>query len=769
MKAFRYLILGGGFLLSSLAATSRATAADPATYTTDGPKIVMTTEAISSFVPWSIMIKADAADAESIWIDLNNNQNFDEGEEAKVNTDRADEYPKMGGTVTIYGAVRELVVNFQALSSLNVSGNENLQVLNCYKNKLTSLDLSKNKELTQLVCRNNQLGRLDLSANNKLQTLDCAINNIAELKLNSSAPLQKVNLSSNQFIGWSAAGYTQLDEVACFGNFIAPGKMMALIESLPSRTAENPGRLYMVDTEEFPNGRYSADIVKEATKKNWKVFDNKGGKKGVAYEGSSLKIAAGEDEYIILTTSKTTGQGSDTWGVKAVLANNEDAGKAWIDFNGNGVKDTNEIIKENGMPIYLKKSVPTIVAYGKFSAFDCGSLQTADNSISSIDISHAPSLAVLTAYSNELTELDVTNNPNLAQVSCAKNKIAKVNFSQSAKMQVVELSENNLTSLDLSACEELKAVFAMNNEISSLTLPETSQMEMLIVSNNNLTSIDLRANRNLSQFVCEGNRIESLNLADLRKLYLLSCGSNKLKTLDLRNNTALKVLRYENNDDLEPVDLSNLVNLYQLYCGTKKLTELDVTHMPAIYELDCSEASLTKLLIPKENILHLVSCYSNKLDEQTIRGLVDRLCDRYKVNTEEFEAGSLYAINTSNSEEGNFVSVYAADVARSKGWDTYDWQDGENKGKNPYAGKPGAVELLQTEAAALYPTVASEAITLSIPNKEGARVQIYALDGTLVLSTVATSSKTTIDVSSLSEGVYFLHVANRIERFVVAR
>lgn len=769
MKAFRYLILGGGFLLSSLAATSRATAADPATYTTDGPKIVMTTEAISSFVPWSIMIKADAADAESIWIDLNNNQNFDEGEEAKVNTDRADEYPKMGGTVTIYGAVRELVVNFQALSSLNVSGNENLQVLNCYKNKLTSLDLSKNKELTQLVCRNNQLGRLDLSANNKLQTLDCAINNIAELKLNSSAPLQKVNLSSNQFIGWSAAGYTQLDEVACFGNFIAPGKMMALIESLPVRTAENPGRLYMVDTEEFPNGRYSADIVKEATKKNWKVFDNKGGKKGVAYEGSSLKIAAGEDEYIILTTSKTTGQGSDTWGVKAVLANNEDAGKAWIDFNGNGVKDTNEIIKENGMPIYLKKSVPTIVAYGKFSAFDCGSLQTADNSISSIDISHAPSLAVLTAYSNELTELDVTNNPNLAQVSCAKNKIAKVNFSQSAKMQVVELSENNLTSLDLSACEELKAVFAMNNEISSLTLPETSQMEMLIVSNNNLTSIDLRANRNLSQFVCEGNRIESLNLADLRKLYLLSCGSNKLKTLDLRNNTALKVLRYENNDDLEPVDLSNLVNLYQLYCGTKKLTELDVTHMPAIYELDCSEASLTKLLIPKENILHLVSCYSNKLDEQTIRGLVDRLCDRYKVNTEEFEAGSLYAINTSNSEEGNFVSVYAADVARSKGWDTYDWQDGENKGKNPYAGKPGAVELLQTEAAALYPTVASEAITLSIPNKEGARVQIYALDGTLVLSTVATSSKTAIDVSSLSEGVYFLHVANRIERFVVAR
>lgn len=769
MKAFRYLILGGGFLLSSLAATSRATAADPATYTTDGPKIVMTTEAISSFVPWSIMIKADAADAESIWIDLNNNQKFDEGEEAKVNTDRADEYPKMGGTVTIYGAVRELVVNFQALSSLNVSGNENLQVLNCYKNKLTSLDLSKNKELTQLVCRNNQLGRLDLSANNKLQTLDCAINNIAELKLNSSAPLQKVNLSSNQFIGWSAAGYTQLDEVACFGNFIASGKMMALIESLPSRTAENPGRLYMVDTEEFPNGRYSADIVKEATKKNWKVFDNKGGKKGVAYEGSSLKIAAGEDEYIILTTSKTTGQGSDTWGVKAVLANNEDAGKAWIDFNGNGVKDTNEIIKENGMPIYLKKSVPTIVAYGKFSAFDCGSLQTADNSISSIDISHAPSLAVLTAYSNELTELDVTNNPNLAQVSCAKNKIAKVNFSQSAKMQVVELSENNLTSLDLSACEELKAVFAMNNEISSLTLPETSQMEMLIVSNNNLTSIDLRANRNLSQFVCEGNRIESLNLADLRKLYLLSCGSNKLKTLDLRNNTALKVLRYENNDDLEPVDLSNLVNLYQLYCGTKKLTELDVTHMPAIYELDCSEASLTKLLIPKENILHLVSCYSNKLDEQTIRGLVDRLCDRYKVNTEEFEAGSLYAINTSNSEEGNFVSVYAADVARSKGWDTYDWQDGENKGKNPYAGKPGAVELLQTEAAALYPTVASEAITLSIPNKEGARVQIYALDGTLVLSTVATSSKTTIDVSSLSEGVYFLHVANRIERFVVAR
>ena len=279
MKAFRYFMLGGGILLSSLAATGRATAVDPSSYTTDGPKIVMTTEAVSSFVPWAIMIKADAADAESIWIDLNNNQKYDEGEEARVNTDRADEYPKTGATVTIYGAVRELTVNLQALSSLVVSGNEKLQVLNCYKNKLTSLDLSKNKELTHLTCRNNQLTRLDLSANGKLQSLDCAVNNLADLKLNPSAPLQKVNLSSNQFIGWSAAGYAQLEEVACFGNFISPEKMTTLIQSLPVRTAENPGSLYMVDTEEFPNGRYSADIVKEATKKNWKVFDNKGGKK----------------------------------------------------------------------------------------------------------------------------------------------------------------------------------------------------------------------------------------------------------------------------------------------------------------------------------------------------------------------------------------------------------------------------------------------------------------------------------------------------------
>ncbi len=51
MKAFRYFMLGGGILFSSLAATGHATAADPSSYTTDGPKIVMTTEAVSSFVP----------------------------------------------------------------------------------------------------------------------------------------------------------------------------------------------------------------------------------------------------------------------------------------------------------------------------------------------------------------------------------------------------------------------------------------------------------------------------------------------------------------------------------------------------------------------------------------------------------------------------------------------------------------------------------------------------------------------------------------------
>ena len=65
------------------------------------------------------------------------------------------------------------------LTSLDVSKNTNLQILNCRSNQLTTLDVSKNTELEWLYCFDNKLSSLDISKNIHLSLFYCYGNNFS--------------------------------------------------------------------------------------------------------------------------------------------------------------------------------------------------------------------------------------------------------------------------------------------------------------------------------------------------------------------------------------------------------------------------------------------------------------------------------------------------------------------------------------------------------------------------------------------------------------
>ncbi len=133
------------------------------------------------------------AGTNNLWIDLNGDATYQEGEEITLLADAS--FVIKQQEMTIYGPVSRL---------------------NCPKNKLTEIDLSYASELGYIDCGDNELTTLDVSKAVKLYGLECYNNKIASL-----------DLSNNPELDW----------ISCFCNGINDSAMTALIESLPIPTA----------------------------------------------------------------------------------------------------------------------------------------------------------------------------------------------------------------------------------------------------------------------------------------------------------------------------------------------------------------------------------------------------------------------------------------------------------------------------------------------------------------------------------------------------
>lgn len=78
-------------------------------------------------------------------------------------------------------SLRNLECPGNQLKFLDVSKNQQLEGLYCGNNQLTSLDLSNNKKLKYLSCKNNLLSSLDLNNNFQVEVLDCSFNRLSTL------------------------------------------------------------------------------------------------------------------------------------------------------------------------------------------------------------------------------------------------------------------------------------------------------------------------------------------------------------------------------------------------------------------------------------------------------------------------------------------------------------------------------------------------------------------------------------------------------------
>ena len=74
-----------------------------------------------------------------------------------------------------------LVCNENQLTALDVTGCPDLRTLNCYQNRLTELDVTNCSSLEELICYYNQLTELDVTNCPKLYDLWCSANKLTVL------------------------------------------------------------------------------------------------------------------------------------------------------------------------------------------------------------------------------------------------------------------------------------------------------------------------------------------------------------------------------------------------------------------------------------------------------------------------------------------------------------------------------------------------------------------------------------------------------------
>jgi Leucine-rich repeat (LRR) protein len=171
---------------------------------------------------------------------------------------------------------------------------------------------------------------------------------------------------------------------------------------------------------------------------------------------------------IKLTTTREDGKISLS--VDALAANRTGV---WIDLNGDGIRaaDGSEDVKSyNAYTDYqLPAGIREITIHGDITYLGCASDQ-----LSNVDVTDNPYLTTFNCPQNELTGIDVSKNTALQRFDCSGNKIKTLDVSANTALVSLWCYSNQLTSLDVSANTDLAALDCSGNQLTMLDVSRIS-------------------------------------------------------------------------------------------------------------------------------------------------------------------------------------------------------------------------------------------------------------------------------------------------------
>lgn len=156
---------------------------------------------------------------------------------------------------------------------------------------------------------------------------------------------------------------------------------------------------------------------------------------------------------------------------------------------------------------------------------------------------------VTTANINTVSNLNISNQ-SISDLTGIQDFTALVELSASS---------NNLTSVDVSDNVLLENLFLNSNSLITISVAKNLALKQLWLRENNLTDLDVSKNTALEWLVCSKNNIESLDLSLNVNASFLELHTNNLSVLNLKNiaNTTISYFDAQLNPSLTCVQVDD--------------------------------------------------------------------------------------------------------------------------------------------------------------------------------------------------------------------
>ena len=339
--------------------------------------------------------------------------------------------------------LQKLYIYGNQLTSLDVSKNPELWLLNCSNNYLTSLDLSKNTKLKTLTCSGNMLEAIDVSHNQALETLICNNNpGLKSLDVTHNSALKELNCHDVPIQSLDLFYNKALTNLYCYNNYSIEGL------DVSGCTALQDLRCYNTNIGTLGLSTTGCTALKYLYCYNCGL--------------GSLDVSTNTALYYLYCDNNLL--------TKLDLSKNTNL--YYLDCKKNSLTGLN--LSNNTKLQYLYCENNT-----KISTLDTSALK----SLKTLNASGCSGL--LTLYCNgtsssqgALSTLNVSGCTALRTLNCAFNKLTSLNVSASTNLTELRCNANNLPSLDVSSNTKLLRLFCNDNLMTSLSITKCTSMQL---------------------------------------------------------------------------------------------------------------------------------------------------------------------------------------------------------------------------------------------------------------------------------------------------
>lgn len=451
------------------------------------------------------------------------------------------------------------------LSSLDISANSRLEILDCSNNCLTELNIRDNAILRELNCSNNQIHQLSLESNEYLVSLICNDNRLTDLNIAANRNLKTLYCQNND-----------IEEIIIWDGFET------------SRQSD----IIKDDKAVYVSGN-SPITIPDPVFKTYLIENYDGNGDGEISRNEALSVTS----ITVYTENITSLQGLEYF-LNLIDLSCKIHYDSWRPSTGE--------MWDNDIP----------VNHSKLSELDISkntnleNLSCEGNSITELNVSGNLKLQYLECFSNELESLDIENNLSLKGLSCSGNHISTLNVNNNAVLTRIECGGNQLISLDVSQNTALTYLDCSNNQLQSLDVSNNKALVWLDCYGNQIKVLDVSQNTALTSLKCDYNQLSMLDASKNASLTSLNCGYNQISMLDVSKNASLGSL-YCYNNQLSTLDVSNNTALTSLSCGSNQLSTLDVSENIILTSLYCNNNQLSTLDVSNNLSLTYLNCWSN--------------------------------------------------------------------------------------------------------------------------------------------------------------